>query len=465
MPSASSSSQANSSSVNRTSTISADGRLPEDLVQDSFHSYLKSSLTQAKVERLVDEELLSSAEGDLMITGPALCLYFAALRCTTNPPSVPLPRSKGQGNSSPPTDLSFDNCPPAFVSFLKVWAKNVPLIQNLAPEYQHDLARVICGLPPLCQPLDPSINGIAADMRGVAIEISQRRSFQDRYADALQTALDAGVSSRPKRASFVPPPSYDGPGSSGPAPPSSPKRVKEDGKGAPPIPSRPAPLHLSAATNGSSSNGSYLTPPHSATSSTFSGPRTPTTPSILNEESPAIEFIRETLYASLADQLERTPSLRLMLMTDPSRAYFGSVAFAILDVSTRAISPEGEVIGVLGKHLTMGECPPPLRPFFHELVGIGRAAKELEEDDNAIAIKYVVAGQTPPPTRMDRVKTMLERGIGAERETANGRSSVEGKAVAFSNRINGLALGLTKLKPFRDRQDHVFKILAGIGKS
>ena len=44
-------------------------RLSEEFVQDCFHSYLKSSLTQAKVERLVDTELLSSAEGDLMITG------------------------------------------------------------------------------------------------------------------------------------------------------------------------------------------------------------------------------------------------------------------------------------------------------------------------------------------------------------------------------------------------------------
>jgi len=44
-------------------------RLSEEFVQDCFHSYLKSSLTQAKVERLVDTELLSSAEADLMITG------------------------------------------------------------------------------------------------------------------------------------------------------------------------------------------------------------------------------------------------------------------------------------------------------------------------------------------------------------------------------------------------------------
>ena len=43
--------------------------LSEQLIQDSFHSYLKSSLTQAKTENLLDVDVLSSAEGDLMITG------------------------------------------------------------------------------------------------------------------------------------------------------------------------------------------------------------------------------------------------------------------------------------------------------------------------------------------------------------------------------------------------------------
>lgn len=43
--------------------------LSEQYVQDCFHSYLKSSLTQAKAARLLDTEMLSSAEGDLMITG------------------------------------------------------------------------------------------------------------------------------------------------------------------------------------------------------------------------------------------------------------------------------------------------------------------------------------------------------------------------------------------------------------
>ncbi|KAH7918230.1 hypothetical protein BV22DRAFT_1041899 [Leucogyrophana mollusca] len=64
--------------------------------------------------------------------GPALCLYFAALCSTTQPPSVPLPsRSK----SSPPLDLSATNCPPPFLPFLRVWSAAVPLIQGLAPQH------------------------------------------------------------------------------------------------------------------------------------------------------------------------------------------------------------------------------------------------------------------------------------------------------------------------------------------
>ena len=90
------------------------------------------------------------------------------------------------------TDLSENNCPIAFLSFLRVWGDTVPLIQDLIPEHQHDLARIICGLNPLSSP-NLSLNGIAADLRAVAIEISQRRTFQDRYAEDLQAAIDAEI--------------------------------------------------------------------------------------------------------------------------------------------------------------------------------------------------------------------------------------------------------------------------------
>src|ERR1700722_716990 len=44
-------------------------QLSEEYIQNCFHNYLRSSLTQAKVERLLDAEVLRGAEGDLMITG------------------------------------------------------------------------------------------------------------------------------------------------------------------------------------------------------------------------------------------------------------------------------------------------------------------------------------------------------------------------------------------------------------
>jgi len=44
--------------------IDEDGRLDEQYVQDAFHTFLKSSLAQAKAERLLDVKVLSSAEED-----------------------------------------------------------------------------------------------------------------------------------------------------------------------------------------------------------------------------------------------------------------------------------------------------------------------------------------------------------------------------------------------------------------
>ncbi|ETW83467.1 hypothetical protein HETIRDRAFT_433935 [Heterobasidion irregulare TC 32-1] len=422
------------------------GRLAEHYVQDAFHSYLKSSLTQAKAERLLDVEMLSSAEGDLMITGPALCLYFAALRCTTRPPSVPLPRIN---KSAPQLDLSEANCPRPFLSFLHIWSSAVPDIQALTPEHQHDLARIVCNLEPLSTLLHPALNRIAADLRAVAIEISQRRSFQDRYATDLQAAIDTGSGGLSLKASFVPPPVYS------PSPTSSTFSIPQSPK---------EPISPRSSTH----------PPTPA--------RTPSlSPASAPAPAPAIELIRETLYAALADVLERTPSLHALLPTDPPRAYFGSVALAVLAVATTRLTPSGAVRGVLGRTLAPAACPAELRPFMRELAAIGAQATEAEEADTEEALRRAARGEEVPPPRLERVRAMLERGVGAcegrrhgegEGEggagtggSASGRRSVEGRAVAFANRVNGLALGLTRLRAFRERQDEVFAVLAGVGAS
>ena len=355
-------------------------------------------------------------------------------------------------------ELSFENCPPTFVSFLRVWANTVPTIQSLVPEAQHDLARVICGLQPLLQDSEnlAVINGIAADLRAVAIEISQRRSFQDRYASDLQAALDAGAgpdSSSSRKTSFVPPPVYDSSPSNAslrpiPVPQPSPGLLSSSS-----IP------HSAAATSSSSS------PSRRSPSS-----RSPS-PSLFPQDSPAIEFIRETLYASLADVLELQPSLHQLLKRDPPRAYFASVAFAILDVSINSMTPDGSVIGILGKRLTVSECPRELQPFMIELSVIGQQAKLMDEEDNQYAMKLAEQGRSDdiPLSRLDRVRLMWEKGVGYENNDdhddggGGGRRSVEGRSVAFANKVNALGLALTKLKPFRERQEYVFRVLGGIG--
>ncbi|KAF8995023.1 hypothetical protein BDQ17DRAFT_1366074 [Cyathus striatus] len=451
--------------------------LSEELIQNSFHSYLKSSLAQAKAERLLDADVLSSAEGDLMITGPALCLYFAALRSTTSPPSVPLPR---QTKSSAPLDLSLSNCPPQFTSFLRVWSHTVPHIQSLAPEHQHDLARIICGLEPASSSTPREVNGIAADLRAVAIEISQRRSFQERYGDDLQAALDAGGGAEvgKRTASFAPPPTYESTVSSPastprqsfdfdiPPPPISPGRAKIT-----PLPPIPMPSPYSPP--------SHPAPPSTPPTSSRA-PKARKSPSLLSPSTPAIELIRETLYASLYDILYARPSLKALLVSDPARAYFACVAFAVLQVAQTQVRSDGSVLGVLGKVLTLQECPPHLKPFMLELAAIGREAQQMQDEDTVLAIEHATRGEDIPPlTRMERVGKILEEGVGhdvSSRASAYGESradggdgvqrartrSVEGRAVMFANRINALSLGLTRLRAFKARQGEVFAVLSGV---
>ncbi|KAK7682546.1 hypothetical protein QCA50_014346 [Cerrena zonata] len=467
-----------SSSSSNTNGLTANGvQLSESYIQDCFHSYLKSSLTQAKAERLLDTETLSSAEGDLMITGPALCLYFAALRSTTNPPSVPLPRLNK--NSAPPTDLSLNNCPSTFRPFLIIWSHAVPDIQSLTPEHQHDLARIICTLPPLSQPINPRLNGIAADLRAVAIEISMRRTFQDRYATDLQAAIDAGGSNSELRvkASFVPPPSYDEPSSPPPIPTSSWRPESP-----PPAARRSRPsLEIPSSPSGSSSR------------------RSPSPlPSIFAEDAPAIDFIRETLYAALLTVIERMPTLRRLMKRDAPRAYFAAVSFAILDVASSTNikhSSDGVPVihGVLDRTLSLSECPPDLRPFMQELCEIGHKMREMEEEDSEATVDALQHGQEAPRPRLDRVRDVIEGGVGhvynerprtprvsgesrrsqeSSSDRGSGRpvtpdprrrtTSTENRAVAFANRINALALAMTKLRAFRERQDMVFQVLTGV---
>jgi hypothetical protein len=159
-------------------------------------------------------------------------------------------------------------------------------------------------------------------------------------------------------------------------------------------------------------------------------------------------------------------------------------------------TPEVVITGALGADLSLAQCPREYRPFMIELGNIGRVAQEIDDEDSMRAIEMLSSSndvQLPTP-RMERVERILERGVGgeyrrrsrddddtdeddyAEMGRARGRNShdshgsrygrrpesVEGRAIAFANRVNALALGMTKLRAFRERQDEVFKILSSI---
>lgn len=372
------------------------------------------------------------------ISGPALCLFFGALRSTTNPPSVPLPRSRAD-KTKPPMHLSRATCPPAFSSFLQVWASSVPTIQALPSQHQHDLARVICDLKPLSQPAHAGIARIAADIRAVAIEISQRRTFQERYQTDLQVALDTGIRRGTRQghsatAQFMPPPMYNEKDSS-----STGSRTPEP---------EPEPdLESDTPQAGSSLQRS----------------------STLAQTESIITLIRETLFASLADVVSSTPTLRRALDTDPPRAYFACVALAILNVATTSLTPDGGVRGVLGRNLTLEECPESLRPLMRELGAIGQEAQHCATEDNEDAIRLAARGKRIPEPRLDRLRKMLEGGVGyneherspsAEEDDSR---SVEGRAVQFSNRVNRLALTFTSLPAFQSYAKEVFEVLRALG--
>ena len=300
-----------------------------------------------------------------------------------------------------------------------------------------------------------------------------RRTFQDRYAHDLQAAIDAGsTSSLHIKASFVPPPGYED--ERPPSPPSRPPRSPRSPK-SPKVPASPG------------TSTTYLNP---------LPPPDPHSPTILLPTAPAIEFIRETLYAALADVLEQIPSIRQVLRTNPSRAYFSAVALAILEVATYSTDRDEHnptIRGVLGKSLSLSECPVELQPFMKELCAIGRQARDMIEEDSVASVQALQHDKELPFPRLERARSILEGGVGhAYNDTMDSRgfgeqdhhsrrsedspshntnitdprrrtTSTENRAVAFANRINALALGMTRLKAFKERQEMVFKVLIGVG--
>ncbi|KAI9437855.1 hypothetical protein BJY52DRAFT_1324927, partial [Lactarius psammicola] len=190
------------------------------------------------------------------------------------------------------------------------------------------------------------------------------------------------------------------------------------------------------------------------------------------------QLIRETLYAALGDVLASTPHLHAQLTCDPPCAYYGAVALAILDVVACSVAADGSTLVmngdggavwlVRGTRLTFSECPAPLRTLMREFVTIGVEAARLEEEGTVAAIAFAQEGRTVPVPWLKCARLLLECGAGydgreGEDRDAGGRRSAEGRVVVFANRVNALALGMTRLPQFKERQAEVFRVLAAVG--
>lgn len=110
-----------------------------------------------------------SADVDVQIAGPALCLFFSALGAQGDPPTIAAPDRS--------FELTSGNCPPSFASFFKLWQQSVRPIKKLSSEARHDLALLLCDKEPVSSPLRTDVIRLASDLKAVSLEITQVSSL------------------------------------------------------------------------------------------------------------------------------------------------------------------------------------------------------------------------------------------------------------------------------------------------
>ncbi|BGP13853.1 hypothetical protein JCM10213_002491 [Rhodosporidiobolus nylandii] len=401
--------------------------ITEEQIIRAFHSIARDSLAQARGEGLLTDEDLETANTDVQIAGPALTLFYSALGARGDPPSISSPDQT--------FSLTSTNCPETFRSAFSLWQTAVHPIQHLPSDARYDLALMLCDKPALSSPLRTDVARLAGDLKGIALEILQRRTFQTRFQSDLQAALDSAVrprtsgeSARHPEAQYEPPPMYS--------------------EGQPTDETKRAYEHLGV-------NDSVAQNVEAA---------------LPIEQQENLKIIRETLYSALADAIVETPCILEQLSRGPdwaSKAFFASTTLAILEVALSRMDRHGVHAVNLGRSaprvIGPSETPAHLRPFLSKLVEVSQAVQAVAAEDTERAVREASEGveQLTPP-KLERLKERLARGVGAEETLASSRSSTDGQVAQLANAINGLALAMTSLPAFRERQAEAFKVLAAV---
>ncbi|GAA6012410.1 hypothetical protein JCM11491_004324 [Sporobolomyces phaffii] len=417
--------------------------LNEDEVIEGFHSLLRDSLAQARGEGLLTDDELESAEPAVQIAAPALALFFAALGSTGTPPSISSPDSNFV--------LSSANCPSSFANAFQVWQACVRPVQRLSLEARHDLALLLCDKEPVASPLSLQVARLASDLKAIALEILQRRTFQTRFQSDLNVALDSSVrprtsvesnrSSGPptgKTSLFEPPPMY------------SAGRPTEDTKRAYADMDAIDFRHVAGRNSGNGVPGTA-------------------------QQDENLNVIRETLYSAFADAIVDTPSILEQLSRGPAftaQAFFASTCLAILEVALTRLGRDGVRVVEMGRGaptiIGISETPEHLRPFLAKLVELSQAVQAIAQQDDVTAMREAAtdaASSTPP--RIGRLRDRLAKGVsieaaGREEGTGTNDSPAEQELRQLGNAINEMALGMTALPAFRERQAEAFKVLIAV---
>ncbi|GAA5983465.1 hypothetical protein JCM5350_007661 [Sporobolomyces pararoseus] len=418
--------------------------LTEEQIIHGFHTLLQDSLAQARGEGLLTDEELQSAEPSVQIAAPSLALFFAALGSTGDPPSISSPDSTFV--------LSSLNCPPSFQNAFNLWQSNVKRIQSLDLENRYDLALVLSDKEPVSSPLRMEVAKLGSELKAIGLEILQRRTFQLRFQSDLNAALDSSVRPRSstdsnrtsggaKTSQFEPPPMY------------SEGKPTEETKRA----------YGAFEDEGRRYEGARIGEQFGR-ASTSEGGRDQMR-AFEHEEN--LSVIRETLYSAFADAIVDTPSILQQLSQGPAyaaKAFFASTCLAILEVALTRVGEDGVRVVQLGrgapKIIGISETPPYLRSFLGRLVELSQALQSISAKDDETAMREASSDATTFSTpRIDRLRSRLANGVSVD-ETGEGGDDQELRLLA--NAINEMALGMTNLDSFRERQAEAFKVLCSV---
>lgn len=368
-----------------------------------------------------------------------MTLLFAALSNVSDPPTVHVPAT----SQNPEFTLSVTTCPSNLLPLFRLWQKTVAPLQEISLDQQADVARLLCDLEPLSQPVTTQMVKLSADLQSIAISISQRQTYLERYTKTLE----AGLGGRDGR--FKPPPDYG----------------RE----------RSAQTLLAQQDTGSSQHTYSLT--YTSVASTHTSVDQVSvladgTPSDRDSEGipatadPALISVRETFYSILSEVIERSGVLGNILRDDPARGYYtgrpsiafddhsvnsipSAVALAIVQAAVSCLTPDGQRVRAVsfdGQSASFGteDAPISFRVFVRAIVSLGKILRELGQKDDDHAIELAMRGEDDlrSLTRIELLKQELE--FGAEAGDA-GDLSQAAEIRSIANHVRRMASAVTSL--------------------